>query len=266
MTALKTLLIVALVGYAGILAALYVWQRSLMYFPETVRTLPASAGLLDAQEITLTTADGETLIAWYRAPAEGRPMILYFHGNAGSLRLRADRFRKLIARGNGLLGLSYRGYGGSSGRPSEAGLIEDARAAYSYAAERVPHDRIVAFGESLGTGVAIALAAERPVAKLILDAPYSSAADIAAKAYPFAPVRLLMKDQFRSAERMAQVDAPVLIMHGEMDQVIPIASAEKLYASIKGRKDFVRFPAGMHVDLDSHGAQEAIENFLSQPN
>ena len=264
MTALKTLLIVALVGYAGILAALYVWQRSLMYFPETVRTSPASAGLLDAQEITLTTADGETLIAWYRAPAEGRPLILYFHGNGGALRYRVDRFRELTAPGDGLVALSYRGYGGSTGRPSEQGLIDDARAAYDFAIKRYPADRIVLWGESLGSGVAVALAAERKVARIVLEAPFLSAVDVAAGVYPYLPVRWLMKDQFRSDLRVAKVTAPVLILHGDRDAVVPIASGQLLYKLITAPKRFVRVAGAGHEDLGHFGAVATARKFVDQ--
>ena len=193
-----------------------------MYFPERVRTTPAAAGLPQAQEVMLDTADGEKIIAWHVPPRGDKPVVIYFHGNGGSLRLRVDRFARLAAAGVGLLAVSYRGYGGSTGSPTEAGLIEDARAAYAFAAERYP-GRIVLWGESLGSGVAIALAAEKPVSKLILDAPFTSALDIAASAYPFLPVRLLMKDQFRSDLRIAQVKAPVLILHGDADSIVPIA-------------------------------------------
>jgi len=122
MNTLKWLLVVALPAYVALLAAMYFFQRSLMYFPETVRTTPGEAGLSEAEEITLATADGETIIAWHRPPPDDRPLIIYFHGNGGSLRLRAARFRKLVAAGNGLLAVSYRGYAGSSGRSSLAAL------------------------------------------------------------------------------------------------------------------------------------------------
>ena len=263
MTTLKWLLIVIVIGYGGLLAAMYFWQRGLMYFPETRRTPPAAAGFADAEELTLDTADGEKIIAWHKPAADGKTFIVYFHGNGGSLRLRADRFRKLTADGTGLLGVSYRGYGGSSGWPSEEGFLKDAEAAYAFAAARYPADRIVAFGESLGTAVAIALAAERPIGKLILDAPYTAAVDVAAVIYPFIPVRYLMKDQFRSHERIGRVQVPVLVLHGELDHIIPIVFAERLFALITGPKEFVRFPRGTHVDLDSHGAQEAIRRFLA---
>src|SRR3954451_7768130 len=249
MSAVKWLFIVAAAGYLALGALMFFAQRALMYFPERIRTAPAAAGFPQAEEITLDTADGEKVIAWHVPPRGEKPLVIYFHGNGGSLRLRVDRFQKLAANGFGLLALSYRGYGGSTGSPSERGLIEDARAAYAYAADRYP-DRIVLWGESLGTAVAIALAAEKPVSKLILDAPFTSAADIAAAVYWFLPVRLLMRDTFRSDQRIGNVNVPVLILHGEADVVVPIVYGERLLAMIPGKKQMVRFAGGEHVDLD----------------
>ena len=125
-------------------------------------------------------------------------------------------------------------------------------------------ERIALWGESLGTGVAVALAAEKPVTRMVLDAPYTSALDLARANYWYLPVRLLMKDQFRSDQRIARVKAPVLIMHGEVDQIIPIAYGERLFAMIQGPKQFVRFPGGYHVDLDRHGGAEAALKFLGE--
>jgi fermentation-respiration switch protein FrsA (DUF1100 family) len=264
MSLVKWLFIVAATGYLALGALMFIAQRALMYFPERVRTPPAAAGLPQAQEITLDTADGEKIIAWHVPPHDGKPLVIYFHGNGGSLRMRADRFARLVADGNGLLAVSYRGYAGSSGYPTEAGLMEDARAAYAYAAARYP-DRIVLWGESLGTGVAIPLAAEKPVSKLILDAPFTSALDIAAAVYWFMPVRYLMRDTFRSDLRIAQVQAPVLILHGDADAVVPIVYGERLLAMIPGRKQMVRFAGGAHVDLDRHGAMDAALKFLAEP-
>ena len=143
MTALKWTAVLILCLYLGIGAFLYYAQRSLMYFPETVRTPPAQAGLPEAEEVTLTAADGVDTIAWHVPPRDGKPVILYFHGNGGALRYRVDRFRKLIADGIGLVALEYRGYGGSSGSPSEAGLIADSEAAYAFAAARYPAQQLV---------------------------------------------------------------------------------------------------------------------------
>ncbi len=219
--------------------------------------MPTLHSVRHAEEITLTTSDGERVVAWHVAPRGEKPVVLYFHGNGGALNLRAERFARIVADGTGLLALSYRGYGGSTGRPSEAGLLRDAEAIYAYAAARYPAERMVPFGESLGSGVAVALAVEHKVGKVILESPFTSAVDIGAAAYPFLPVRLLMHDRFRSA--------PVLVLHGARDTVVPIRYGERLYALISAPKKFVRFPEGHHSDLDSHGAQAAVRDFLALP-
>jgi len=264
MTILTWLLVLAAVLYGGLLASMYVFQRALMYFPDSRRTPPAAAGLPQAEEVTLSTSDGESLIAWHVAPRSGKPVVLYFQGNAGALDLRAGRFRWLTADGTGLLALCYRGYGGSSGRPSEQGLIRDAIAAYDFAAARYAPARIVAWGESLGTAVATALAAERTVGGLILDAPFTSAADVGAAAYRFVPVRWLIKDTWRSDLRIGRVRAPLLVLHGERDRVVPLRFGEALFALANQPKRMVRFPNGAHVDLDDHGAADVVKKFLAE--
>jgi len=264
MTVLKWLVIAAVLGYGGLLALMYIFQRALMYFPDATHTLPTYAGLPQAEEVLLTSDDAEKLIAWHVPARGGKPMVLYFQGNAGASNLRAERFTWLTADGTGLLALSYRGYGGSTGKPSEGGLIRDARAAYEFAAARYPTRRIVLWGESLGTAVAIALAAERAVAGVILDAPFTSAADVGAAAYPFAPVRWLIKDTFRSDQRIARVSAPLLMLHGERDSIIPISFGERLFALARAPKRMVRFPYGGHADLDAHGAKNVVKEFLAE--
>ena len=262
MAIVKSLIILAILAYGGVLALMYVFQRSLMYFPDRARTPPTAAGLPQAEEVSLISADGERLIAWHVPPQGSKPVVIYFHGNGGALNLRADRFRWLTADGFGLLGLSYRGYGGSSGKPSEAGFLLDASAVYDFATVRYPR-RIVLWGESLGTGVAVALAAERPINGLILDAPFTSAADVGAAAFPFVPVRWFMKDPFRSDQRIRRVKVPLLILHGEKDQVVAIKYGEGLFNLANEPKRMVRFPSGGHVDLDDHGAPDAVRAFLN---
>jgi fermentation-respiration switch protein FrsA (DUF1100 family) len=263
MTALKWLFLLIFVGYGGLLALMYTFQRALMYFPDPARTPPAAAGLPQAEEVTLTSADGEKLIAWYVPARDAKPLVIYFHGNTGALNLRAGRFKWLISDGTGLLGLSYRGYGGSTGKPSEAGMIKDAAAAYDFAAARYPAKRIVVWGESLGTAIAVAVAAEHDVSGVILDAPFTSMAAIGAAAYPFAPVRWLVTDSFRSDERIARVKAPLLVLHGEQDRIVPIVFGEKLFALAKEPKKMVRFPLGGHVNLDDYGAAVPVKEFLA---
>lgn len=263
MTALKWGLIVAVLGYAGLLTLMYLFQRSLMYFPDVAQMPPAEAGLPQAETVTLQSDDGERLSAWFIAPREGKKLVLYFQGNAGGLHLRAGRFKWLTADGTGLLALRYRGYGGSTGTPSEDGLMRDARAAYDFAAARVPAGRIVLFGESIGTAVTVALAAERPAAGVILDAPFTSAVDVGAAAYRFLPVRWLMLDTWRSDMRIVRIKAPLLVLHGEQDRIVPISYGERLFALANEPKRMARFPLGGHVNLDDFGAAKAIQEFLA---
>lgn len=263
MATLKSFTIIALLSYASLCALLYFGQRSLMYFPDRTRTLPADAGLPQAVEEVLASADDAKVIVWHVPPRGDKPVVLYFHGNGGSLSYRVNRFRALTEDGTGLVALSYRGYGGSTGSPSEEGILADARAAYEFAAARYPAGRIAVFGESLGTGVAVALAAEQPVGRVILESSFTSAADVGASAYFFVPVRLFMKDQFRSDERIGAVKAPVLVLHGERDTVVPIRFGERLFGMIRSEKRFVRFPAGGHVNLDPLGALREVRAFLA---
>jgi len=262
MALLKWTLIVLLVGYVGVAAVLYFVQRALMYFPDPARISPAAAGLPGAQDILLDTADGERLIAWHVPPRGDRPVVLYLHGNGGALSHRTARFRVLTADGTGLVAVDYRGYGGSTGQPTEAGLSIDAATAYAFAAARYPAARIALWGESLGTGVATALAAERPIGRLMLEAPFTSAVDLAARRYPFVPVRWLMKDQFRSDLRIPAVAVPLLVLHGARDPIVPIEYGERLFGLAREPKRFVRFADGEHEDLDQYGALAVVKTFL----
>ncbi len=263
MTVLGWIAVIAVCFYAGLTAMIYLAQRSLMYFPDTTHTTPAEAGLPEAAEVPLTASDGVQIRVWHVAPQNGKPVILYFHGNGGSLKYRVERFRRLIDAGIGLVALEYRGYGGLPGSPSERGLIRDAEAAYAYAAARYPAPQIVVWGESLGSGVTVALAAEKPVGRVILEAPFTSALAVGEQRYWYLPVRLLMTDQFRSDARIAKVTAPLLILHGVHDRVVPYAMGEQLFELANKPKHIVRFLDGGHEDLDQNGALDAVSRFLA---
>lgn len=263
MTLLKWLVVFASIGYLGGVIVLFFAQRAFVFpIPQTLRTAPAAAGFPEAEEHVLTTEDGEKVIVWHVPARPGHAVVMHFPGNGDYLAGLVDRFRDITSDGTGLVALSYRGYAGSSGRPSEQGLLRDAAAAYAFAAARYQPDRIVVWGFSLGSGVAIALAAVQPVGKLILEAPYTSITDIAAAVIPIMPLRWVMRDQFRSDERIARVTAPLLIMHGARDATIPISFGERLFALAHEPKQFVRFPDGGHNDLDDHGAIETARRFI----
>lgn len=265
MTVLKWLLLVALFGYGAVVMLVYVGQRAMMYpSPDPARITPAAAGFPQAQEVVLDRPDGGRVILWHVPPRDGKKVVLFFHGNGEVLAWRVPRFREITADGTGLVALSFRGYGGSTGSQSEDELIGDGAAAYGFAVDRYAINRIVPWGYSLGSGVAVALAASHSVDRLVLEAPYSSTVDIAAAAFPFLPVRWLMKDTFRSDLRIADVKVPLLVLHGGRDRVVPMHFGERLYALANEPKRLVRFPDAGHTDLDAHGAMSAARTFLNE--
>jgi fermentation-respiration switch protein FrsA (DUF1100 family) len=263
MAVLKWLVVLAALGYLGGVVVLYLAQRSFIFpIPQRVRTAPDAAGFAEAEEHVLNTADSEKVIVWHVPAGPGHAVVIYFPGNGDTLAGSVGRFRSITSDGTGLVALSYRGYAGSSGQPSEQGLLEDAAAAYAFASARYGAERMVVWGFSLGSGVAVAVAATQPVGKLILEAPYTSIVDVAGAAFPFVPVRWLVRDQFRSDQRIARAAAPVLIMHGAHDATIPIRLGERLFALAHEPKQFVRFVEGGHNDLADYGAIETARHFI----
>jgi fermentation-respiration switch protein FrsA (DUF1100 family) len=263
MIVLKWLVVVVSAVYVAGLAVLFFAQRTFIFpIPQTERMPPEAAGFPEAEEQFLTTADGEKIVIWYVPAKPGHAVVIYFPGNGDFLAGRVSRFRGMTSDGTGLVAVSYRGYAGSSGQPSERGLLLDAAAAYAFTVARYSTDRIVVWGFSLGSGVAVALAAEQSVGKLILEAPYTSIADVAAARFPIVPVRWLLRDRFRSDERIARVSAPLLIMHGERDSTISIKIGERLFALAHQPKQFVRFPEGGHDNLDNYGGIETARQFI----
>lgn len=200
---------------------------------------------------------------WWKPPQPGKALILYFHGNGGSLWSGRLRAQALTASGRGLLMISYRGYSGSTGSPTETSLHIDARAAYDWVRQSYGAARMVAYGESLGTGVAVRLASEQPLAGVILDAPYTSTAEVASLTYWYVPVSWLMLDQFRSLDIIQNVKAPVLILHGTDDRTIPFAFGERLYAAAPEPKRFVHIEGGSHSRNLEQGGKATVEDFLA---
>jgi len=251
--------------YALVGLVAYLGQRRLMYFPDRAHTLPAEVGLAGVEERTIETPDGARVVAWYGRSRPGRPTLLYFHGNGGSLAIRASRIARFMDQGWGVYMMTYRGYGGSTGSPSEAANVADARLAYAaLMKEGVPPRSIIAYGESLGSGIAVRIAAELPVAGVVLDAPYTSIVDVAAQAYPFLPVRLFLIDRYETARTIAGIKAPLLILHGERDGVVPVAMGRELARLAPQPKRLVVFPNGHHSDLyiDGNNAIDAVRSWI----
>lgn len=258
------LLAILALFYLAIVAGLTVQQEKLIFRPHRGRVSPPDWGLADFRVVQAATADGLALDCWYRA-ADGltKPTIALFPGNAGHPGLRADKARALADAGYGVLIAGYRGYAGNDGEPSEKGLLADGRAALDFlVGQGVSGRKLVIWGESLGTGIAVPLAAERGLAALILEAPFTSLSDVAAQRYPFVPVRALLRHRFNSASFMAEVRAPVLILHGRADRTIPVALGEALEALATAPVTTWRPAAGAHTDLMAHGAMAQVLAFL----
>jgi fermentation-respiration switch protein FrsA (DUF1100 family) len=238
-------------SYLAALAALMVAQRSLIYERgEKGVQSAADVGLPGMRELRLRTTDGQQLRAWFQTPAAGRPLVVFFHGNGGSIASFADYYRPLIADGDGVLAVEYRGYPGSTGSPTETGLLTDGEAAYAEAlALGVPSPRIVIMGVSLGSAVAVSVAANHAVGALVLDSPPSSAADVAAARYWMFPARWLILDPYRSDLRIGRVRAPLLIVHGDRDTVVPIRFGQKLYQLANQPKRFIEVPGAQHMAM-----------------
>jgi pimeloyl-ACP methyl ester carboxylesterase len=266
------MLMVALKGFA-LIAGLAVIvhfgtqtvQQRLLYFPDTRRTTPDEVDLPDVQERELVMRDGARVVTWWGAAKEGRPTLLYVHGNGGSLATRSERIRKYMAHGYGIVMMTYRGFGGSTGVPNERANVSDAKEVYeALRASGIPASEIVVYGESLGTGVAIQLAAEKEVAGLILDAPYTSIVDLASLHYPHLPARWLMTDRYESLSAAGGVTAPVLIVHGEADDVIPVEMSARVAAALKGPVQVATFPGAGHSDHYAFGSYDVIYAWLAR--
>lgn len=251
-------------GAGLLLGGIYGMQRRLIYFPDNNLPHPAAVGLPGVQVGRIQTSDGLSLIAWYVAPEEaGNFVVLYLHGNAGNIAYRASRIQRFAELGWGVLLPEYRGYGGNPGAPSEQGLLEDARAAFARLREiGIPSGRILLWGESLGTGLAVRLAAENAVACLLLESPYTSIADVARVHLPWLPVGFLLRDRFDSLARIGDVRAPILVMQGERDTIVPAEMGQQLLAAARSPGELWQAAEAGHNDLADFGIFAAAGDFV----
>ncbi|MBX5081567.1 alpha/beta hydrolase [Rhizobium lentis] len=233
-------------AYISIVGLVYLSQRALLYPGASAAPVPETAGW--GENIRIMTSDHETLHGLYSQGASDKPCVLLFFGNGD----RVDNYdflsRALAARGIGLLAVSYRGYPGSTGSPSEQGLLADGIAAFDWLSTRCKGE-IVILGRSLGTGVAVNTAAQRPAAGVVLVSPYLSVLSVAQTHYPFYPVALLLRDRFRSDLKIAAVRQPKLFIHGRRDDSIPLSSGEALYRVAPEPKRMVIDDGAGHNDI-----------------
>ncbi|MBY9066846.1 alpha/beta hydrolase [Hyphomonas sp. WL0036] len=259
---LRTLIMVALAIPLMGACALLTGQESLLFHPNDVRVAPEAEYI---EEVEFPSGDGENLVAWYTPPAEGCPVLLFLHGNAGELHMDKWRYQRIHANGAGMLALAWRGYSGSSGKPSEAGFHLDASAAWQWLMAHGYHPSdIVVEGFSIGSGPAVRLAAESNPGAVILEAPYYSVRDLLSKKAGGLPIGALLRHPFRSDLDINKVKAPLLIAHGDADRLIPISQSQRLFDKANEPKTYKRFEGSDHNTLVRDGLyEEAIWPFLA---
>lgn len=268
---LLSLVFVLLVAYAVLLLLLRLSEPRLLYFPGPRGALlaPPAELALPIEPVTFTAEDGVRLSAWViRGRSSEAPWLLVCHGNGGNISDpgRPQHYAGLRAVGLNLLAFDYRGYGLSEGSPSERGLYRDVEAAYRYLRDSlgVPPERIILFGHSLGSAVAVELARRVPAAGLILDGALTSVTDRAQELYPVVPVRWLAASRYDSRAKIGELRLPKLFLHAERDEVIPIDHGRRLYAAAPEPKRFVALAGGHNdaFDADSAAYFGAIERFV----
>lgn len=256
------ILLVASAIYLIALAALYLLQRSILYAAGGDLRAPAQVGLADIEPFVLETPDGERLAAWHHPAEPGEPTILYLQGNAQTLSDRVQPFSAMIQSGYGLLAISYRGFEGSTGSATQAGLIVDALAAFDWLSAR--GEKIVLYGQSLGSGVAVHVAVQRKAEAVVLEVPFTAVVDVAAGQYPIFPVRWLLQDQWRSRDVIADIDAPVLIVGAGRDGVVPVEQSRQLFELASEPKRYVLLPESSHIGPWDHGMGDVLDAFLAE--
>ncbi len=249
-------------------AAVWHRQERLIFHPDArpLGEMPPTLVAARFRPARVSTADGLELCFWAAEPLPGWPTLVVFHGRAGNAADRAPLLVPFAEVGYGVVLAEYRGYGGNPGAPSEAGFLLDARAHLDSVAAAWGETAPVVCGESIGSGVAVMVAAERPVRALVLDAPYTSVADLAAAMYRWLPARRLLRHHFDSLSRLPAVRAPLLVLHGEADDMIPPEHGRRVAAAAGGRAEFVLLPGAGHpalMDDPAGRGTEAVRRFLA---
>ncbi len=257
----KRLFLTILLLYACAVAALGLMQQHLLYLPQSGPSDPAKAGLPNFTRKTLSAPELPIIIYWENAPSAKAITVLYFHGNGGGLFLHAEPLAAIDKAGLHVVAMEYPSYPGAEGKPSEKTIIAQALQLEAMARKANGGAPII-WGYSLGSGVATQVAAERTPQALILEAPFTATVDRAAELFPLAPVALLMRDQYRSRDYISRVKAPIFIMHGDADRIIPIQHGRDLFAVAPEPKTFKEYAGYGHLDLVNSSAYEDAFAFI----
>jgi uncharacterized protein len=259
---------IVVVILVGVLALFWALQRSLIYLPQGSPTGSAAGAVVGAEDVTLTTADGLELSAWHVPAGAGRPTVLVANGNAGHRGLRAPLATALARHGLGVLLFDYRGYAGNPGSPSEDGLAQDARAARAFLVDEadVPASALIYYGESLGAGVVVRLAADYPPAGLVLRSPFMSLPDVGRVHYPFLPVRTLLRDRYPVLETMPGIHVPTVVVLGTSDSIIPAEQSRAVASAAPELLRLVEIRGADHNDFALLNGPELVDAVVELAN
>ena len=253
--------------YFLLLVFLYFYQRNLMYHPDE-NNYSGDQLSVDIKKVKVNTDDNIDLLGWYHEKdIKKNKTILFFHGNAGSLENRIHKLNHFRDMNVNFLIIAWRGFSGNKGKPSEEGLYEDGKSAINWLANRgIKKKDIVIYGESLGTGVATHLAQNKNFAGIILETPFTSMIDAAKNFYPYIPVSLLLKDKFDNKSKIINIKSPILIMHGEADQIVPFFMGKKIYEIANEPKYSYFTKHDNHMMEYDENLIKALNSFLKSLN
>ena len=224
------LILIIIVIYFSFLVFLYFYQRNLLYHPNE-NNYSGDKISVDIEKVKIQTADNIELLGWYHEKnLNDYKTLVYFHGNAGSLENRIHKLNHFQDMNVNFLIIAWRGFNGNKGKPSERGLYVDGKSAIDWLIKKgVDEKNLILYGESLGTGVATHLAQNKNYAGVILETPFTSMVDAAKNFYPYIPINLLLKDKFENFKKVKNINTPILVMHGEVDQIVPFSMGKKIY-------------------------------------
>jgi len=257
-------LIILIVAYVLFCCVMYVAQRRIVYMPAGDVLSPQAIGLSEYTQVFIHTHDQEQIRAWYHKKQSSDTVMLYFHGNGHSLENRAAKYRAFSSDSDfSVLAITYRGYPGSTGAPTESGLYSDGKAAIQFLLDEGYQEKdIILYGESLGTGVATEMATIIDAKALVLESPFTSITDVAKSRYWFLPVSMLLKDRFDNQLKMQKLHLPLLIIHGEQDKIVPLSLGQALYDRYQGPKSLVVLPHAGHGEFSGGFLVAQVESFL----
>jgi fermentation-respiration switch protein FrsA (DUF1100 family) len=267
MTNIKIFIIYAICFYLVIILIMFIFQRSLLYLPSKEKIDQSYYAETGLKKIEFITSDGYVLKSLFKRPSRDKSIIMVFHGNAGHVGHRVEKFRPFLEEGYGLFLVEYRGYGENSGKPSENGFYKDGQAAINFLSEQnIPKNKTILYGESLGCGLAVKFSTQYTFEATILEAPYTSIADVASRHYWYLPAKLLVLDRFDIISIIKNIKSPLLVIHGEKDNVISINFGKKVFKSAPETKKAIFVSDAGHNNLYEFKIYDKIKHFLKELN